>query len=186
MIDAGKPFTIPALAERLNVSPSSLYNHVTGRAEILEIIRDRLDVNLPHAEIGTDWERVIREWGRNYRARFAEHPNLVVLLTAQTIAAPKVLEQYEAVAEMLENAGFTLNDIQMIVTTLDNFLLGSALDLAAPNEVWSQQAAKPGVLARALAASPQGTARADQAFEFGLEMIIRGLRGRISGPRIEG
>ena len=34
-------FTIPELARRLKVSPSSLYNHVSGREQIVELLRER-------------------------------------------------------------------------------------------------------------------------------------------------
>ena len=42
-------FTVPELARALKVSPSSLYNHVAGREQIVELLRERAmsDVALP-------------------------------------------------------------------------------------------------------------------------------------------
>lgn len=42
MVDTAGDFTMPGLAERLKVRPSSLYNHVSGRAEIVEAMRARI------------------------------------------------------------------------------------------------------------------------------------------------
>jgi AcrR family transcriptional regulator len=39
MVDAHGEFTVPALAKQLKVSPSSLYNHVEGKGDIIELMR---------------------------------------------------------------------------------------------------------------------------------------------------
>lgn len=41
-VDAAGDFTMPGIAEKLSVRPSSLYNHVSGRAEIIEYMRARV------------------------------------------------------------------------------------------------------------------------------------------------
>ena len=48
--------TMGELAERLGVSASSVYHHVSGRPEIIERLRDRLgaEIRLPPMD-GTDW-----------------------------------------------------------------------------------------------------------------------------------
>ena len=45
-------FTMPALAARLGVRPSSLYNHVAGRDAIVELLRERAmsEVELPSVD----------------------------------------------------------------------------------------------------------------------------------------
>lgn len=49
LVNSTGGFTIPGLARRLKVSPSSLYNHVAGREQIVELLRERAmsEVNLP-------------------------------------------------------------------------------------------------------------------------------------------
>ena len=39
LVEATGGFTIPELARKLKVSPSSLYNHVAGREQIVELLR---------------------------------------------------------------------------------------------------------------------------------------------------
>ena len=43
LVSATGGFTMPNLARKLQVSPSSLYNHVTGRDQIVELLRERAD-----------------------------------------------------------------------------------------------------------------------------------------------
>lgn len=183
LIDRGQAFTIPALGKYLGVNPSSLYHYVRGRQEILELVRERLieAEGLTADASGADWQDVVRAWAQGYRTSFAEHPHLVRLLTAQTVSSPRVLQSYEGLAGNLLAAGFSPVQVQMVITVLDSFFLGSALDLAAPDEVWRTAVLPGSALALAIAESPTGKERADSAFEFGLTALLRGfesLRGQ--------
>lgn len=77
---------------------------------------------------------------------------------------------YNALAATLDRAGFSDAD-----TLMDCFVLGSALDLAAPVEPWESGAEVGPELAAALATGGPKPARADDAFEFGLAVVLRGL-----------
>jgi hypothetical protein len=69
------------------------------------------------------------------------------------------------------------------VSVLDSDALGAALDLAAPDEVWRAGGGGTPALEAALRAAPQGRARADAAFELGLEALLVGMRSRLPvGP----
>ncbi len=41
-VDATGDFTMPGIAKQLNVTPSSLYTHISGRSEIVELMRIRV------------------------------------------------------------------------------------------------------------------------------------------------
>jgi len=68
-----------------------------------------------------------------------------------------------------------------VITAVENFVLGSALDLAAPPVmVTGIDADATPRLAEAAAATPSGRARADQGFHLGLDALITGLRHELS------
>ncbi|CAM5234308.1 hypothetical protein STANM309S_06298 [Streptomyces tanashiensis] len=71
--------------------------------------------------------------------------------------APKVLAQYEHAVGRLLDAGFALPDVMPVIIALENIVLGSALDMAAPEAMWelADETATPR-LARALGAAPEG------------------------------
>jgi hypothetical protein len=82
---------------------------------------------------------------------------------------------YNALAATLDRAGFSDADTLRVITLMDCFVLGSALDLAAPVEPWESGAEVGPELAAALATGGPNPARADDAFEFGLAVVLRGL-----------
>lgn len=65
-----------------------------------------------------------------------------------------------------------------LLTGLENLVLGSALDLAAPDAMWEPTPNTP-LLAQALAA--QGPGRAEAAFEVGLTAFLAYARDRRGG-----
>jgi AcrR family transcriptional regulator len=179
MIDDGASFSVVHLAKRLGVNPSSLYNHVSGRDEIVELIRGRLADDFEIAvDPGTPWDEVVGYVVRRQRAMFAAHPLFLPLLVGNTVTDPRVISYYEELATALGLAGFPDAEVLDIVAVLDTFALGSGLDLSAPAEVWKTPDAAS-VLGHLLASADDGVSRSERAFELGLRFILAGLRDRL-------
>ncbi|MCV7287883.1 MULTISPECIES: TetR/AcrR family transcriptional regulator C-terminal domain-containing protein [Mycolicibacterium] len=177
LVSATGGFTIPELARKLKVSPSSLYNHVSGREQIVELLRERAmsDVDLPDIDADRPWADIVADVMRSYRRSFARYPRLIPLLTLYAVNSTQAFTMYNALAVTLARAGFDPADTLRIITMFDNYVLGSALDLAAPEEPWESGAEVGPELAAALATGAPKPARADDAFEFGLAVLLRGL-----------
>lgn len=177
LVNSTGGFTIPGLARRLKVSPSSLYNHVAGREQIVELLRERAmsEVNLPDLDTDRPWSDVVADIMRSYRRSFARYPRLIPLLTIHAVNSTQAFRMYNALAVTLGRAGFSAADSLRIITLIDNYVLGSALDLAAPDEPWESGTEVGPELAAALATGAPKPARADDAFEFGLVVLLRGL-----------
>ena len=91
--------------------------------------------------------------------------------------------QYERAVTALEDAGFPRHTVLAVITAVESFVLGSALDLAAPPVmVTGIDAGTPPRLAQAASATPSGRPRADQAFHLGLDALITGLHHALSQP----
>jgi hypothetical protein len=82
---------------------------------------------------------------------------------------------YDALAVTLAGAGFNAEDTLRIITLIDSFVLGSALDVAAPAAPWGDGPDAGPELAAALATGAGRADRAGDAFEFGLQVLMRGL-----------
>lgn len=181
MVATPAGLTMPGLAKQLNVSVSSVYHYVPSRTHLLELIRNRIAaLQLDEVDWDADWRAVLVEWVRAYRLAFAPYPELVALLTAQTITDAKVLDVYDRIAGVIGRAGIATADILSVITVLDNYALGSALDRAAPDVVWSVEGATRPHLSAAVAGTQSGVARADEAFEYGLQILIDGLAARLT------
>lgn len=180
IVDRKGEFSVNEVAKALGVRPSSLYNHLAGKAEIVEAMRSLVFRDLSPTAGTDDWEAQLRGLLRGYRDAFAAHPRLVPLLTAYTVSSPDVMALYERMADVLVRAGVPDDELLAIITVLDHLVIGSALDLAAPEQVWSRDAAQGPLLAAAIEASPTGRERADRAFELGLDLVLGSLQHRLA------
>lgn len=81
---------------------------------------------------------------------------------------------------LLRAAGFRSEELLLWVSVLDNFALGSALDLAAPDDVWRSDRPDTPELDHALAASSRGAVRADAAFDLGLRALLEGMANHLA------
>ncbi|MER5227752.1 TetR/AcrR family transcriptional regulator C-terminal domain-containing protein [Streptomyces flaveus] len=171
--------TIPALARELGVAPSALYHHVSGRDEIISLMREALALETsPEAwDSSQPWEQALEEWARSYRSAFAAHPGAVPLLATAPLAEPFMHAMYEKVAELLLTAGFTASQVMPLITAMESFILGSALDLVAPPVMVSDvtRGTAPHLTA-VLDDTPADHRRAELAFDVGLRALITGFR----------
>ncbi|MFG3363636.1 TetR/AcrR family transcriptional regulator [Streptomyces sp. NPDC090032] len=169
LVDEKGDFSVPRIAKRLGVQTGSVYHHVDGRDGIVELLRERVAVAIDPATLTGErpWAEALAAWARSYRAAFAAHPKAIPLLTTSPVRAQRVLDQYELAAGLLLDAGFALPDVMPVIIGLENVVLGSALDMAAPETMWelADETATPR-LAAALAA--MGAGHADAAFELAL------------------
>ena len=177
LVDATGGFTMPELARKLRVSPSSLYNHVTGRDRIVELLRERAmsEVQLPAEQPARPWTDVVADVMRSYRRSYARYPRLIPLLTAYPVNSSHAIRMYNVLAVTLRRAGFDAADTLRAITLMDCFVLGSALDVAAPDEPWHAGEEVSPEFAEALATGVGKPDRADDAFEYGLAVLLRGL-----------
>ena len=190
-----------ALADRLGVSPMTLYGYVPGKAELLDVMLDALYLAMPRQPwpAATGWrERAAAVAGAN-RGLYAAHPWAAAISTARPPLGPGQMAKYEHELAAFEHAG--LGDVEMdaVLTFLLGFVQGIAAaggreapargDGAAAGDGAWWKAAGP-LLARVITpdryplASRVGTAAGEaqgaaydpeRAYAFGLERVLDGL-----------
>ena len=180
LIDETGELTMSGLAARLGSTASSIYHHISGRPAIIEALRDRVTREIPQVHEGADWTSELAQMMRAYRDAFARHPRLIPLLTAQTMTSEGPVIAYEHIVRLLSAAGFPAHELLLWTSVIDNFVLGCAFDLAAPEDVWRRQGNDTPALDAAVAASVAGVERADAAFDLGCEALLVGMRARLA------
>ncbi|WP_432562365.1 TetR/AcrR family transcriptional regulator [Kineococcus sp. SYSU DK003] len=174
--------TMAALARRLEVAPSALYNHVATKQDVLRAVQDHVNRGIDCAGFATlPWDEALAAWARSYRGAYARHPALVAVIAVTPVrSAPHTVAMYERVSAGLLTAGWPAEEVANVVVAVESFVLGSALDTQAPPDIFD-----PGDLAdsapaftAANAARPAGDT-AHAAFELGLDALLAGLRARL-------
>jgi len=196
--------TIRALADRLSVSPMSIYTYVPGKAELLDLMLDSLYLSMPRPPLpgGKRWRTSLRQIADSNRALFRDHPWAARISTSRPPLGPGKLAKYEYELGPLDGLG--LGDLEMdaALTYLLSFVQASAsaaqdaANLSAESGVddsaWWEEAGP--LLERFVTeadyplASRVGTAAGveqgaayhpDAAYAFGLERVLDGLAALI-------
>jgi AcrR family transcriptional regulator len=182
LADSGDTFGVNALARRLGVTPSSLYNHVDGKDAIIELMRSRLGSRYLAEPPTGDWVDVVVGTVRALRRLYSEHPLILPMFIGKTITDPGVIRNYDALATAFVEAGFPEDEVIAIVAIVDAFAIGFGLDLISPDEIWRPDV--PTVtLGRLIEDAEKGDQRSDRAFEIGLELLVEALRLRLDRTR---
>ena len=102
-------------------------------------------------------------------------------MATEPVRDPKHVAVYNSVAGGLRRAGVAADEVYGLILVCENFLLGCAFDLTAPETVAPSavDAASYPELRDALDSAPPGVERAEQSVEMGLTMLIAGIRARI-------
>lgn len=138
LVDAFGNFSFPKVAKELGVSQSALYSYIENRAHIIELMRGPvLSSRHPLNMEDLSWEDALRTLAHGYRERLLEHPRLVPHLVTQTVRDLGVMGIYEDMVIVLGKAGLAGSAVVPAITTVDYLVPGSALELAAPEVVWS-------------------------------------------------
>lgn len=171
--------TMAALARRLDVAPSALYNHVADKQDVLRAVQDHVNARIDCSSFeNLPWDEALGAWARSYRDAYARHPALVPVIAITPVrSAPHTVAMYERVTAGLHAAGWPAHLLTNVVVAVESFVLGSALDTQAPEDIFD-----PGDLAEsapaftaANRARPAGDTARD-AFDLGLEALLAGLR----------
>lgn len=187
--------TMRAVAERLGAGAMSLYRHVEGREDLLDLVIARLTSELPDRPASGDWRADLAQLARDIRVALLRRPNLTVLMTSRAGAAGGGLPTLDRALGILRRSGMSPADAAFVNHALGNYVAGAALWEAvglggATGGARAQQAREaadavarvpadryPGV---AWAAAVLFAGTADDRFEFGLAVLMDGIAARAS------
>lgn len=169
------------LGRELGVEAMSLYNHVPSKEALLdgmvEVLLDGLAAGKRNGENGggrsSSWEAQVRGAFRSYLELARAHPNVFPLFALRPLNTAESLRVFG----LLRGAGLDNVSALRAFRTLSGYTIGHALaEIRGP-------ALEPagGGLAQEADQGVTGGASADRDadFEFGLDLILAGLRDRI-------
>lgn len=170
------------VAQKLNVNPTSLYNHVPDRAAMVEDVRALVSAKIDSSPLRElPWEEGLLAWARSYRLAFARHSRAVPLLMTTRASAPVLLAEYEDFTVAAEAVGWPPSEVIPLLTAFESFILGSVLDMSGPSIMFDpagQEARFPRFAAAYSTLHDQDSEEtvATRAFERGLAMLVAHAR----------
>jgi TetR/AcrR family transcriptional regulator, tetracycline repressor protein len=185
------------IASDLGATPMALYNHVANKDELMSGIAGQLLREIDIASIDmSDWAKAIKTGYTEFRRVLLRHPKLLPVLQRKSEMSPDALRPIELAISILQGAGFSPEESLHAHWTLSGFAMGHVLwQLTNPLlDGEAEGLMMPQIMAmnqrRVITAEefPYLTATLpameacdmDEAWEFGLDSIIEGLRVKLA------
>ncbi|ORV48912.1 TetR family transcriptional regulator [Mycobacterium florentinum] len=186
VIDAEPPeaFTMRRVADELGMGVMTLYGYVRNKEEILEGVTVLLFAEAHRPTSTVNWDQQLRTEVRTLHTIGRRHPNLVTLVLAQRSATPGMFSIRERIVAALLDAGLTEILALHGLGVLCNYALGfaGAQAAAAPIDLPDRIRELPGdTFPRLSALAGNYSAHlSDEAFEFGLDLLVSGLHAQVA------
>jgi len=176
------------LGKSLGVEAMSLYNHVANKDDLLDGIADIVldEFELPAAD--GDWEAAIRRTASSAHDALVSHPWACSLVMSRP--RPGRMRYIDALLRCLREAGFSADETFHAYHALDSHILGytmwelgHAFDPAEVEELANTFMAQiaheyPYLHEHAAQHFDESRPRGKSGFEFGLDLILDGLKRR--------
>jgi AcrR family transcriptional regulator len=185
--------TMRTVAHSLGTGAASLYAHVGSKDELLELVVERVigEIQLPNPPDPARWQEQLKELARTTRALFSRHRDLARASFARIPLGENALRQTEWMIAVLRAGGLSDRVIALAADLFPLYVMAVCYEESlyageeVTPEVMQDFADKmggyfaslpkdrfPNVVSLA-AALVEGDG--DERFEFGLEVLIRGL-----------
>lgn len=145
--------TVPLVAERLGVTPATVYRHVPDRATMLALAWDRVVDSIDWPAVDEDWRVVLRSYAECLWDALARYPGVVTALSSG-LMPERTMDIVLDLAMHLERAGFTMFEAVLVIDSVMDTVIDDRLGL----EKLDGHAPGPGASRAEMAASwtPRG------------------------------
>jgi AcrR family transcriptional regulator len=186
------------VADHLGTGAASLYAHVTGKDELLELVFDELVGQVPLPEPDPKiWREQVRQMARDLRAVLISHRDAALAGLGRIPTSPKTLVAAETLVATLRAGGLSDRAIALGLDQLTLYVAADAFETGLMEHGWMTPddvqryyddvhafylrlpADRFPVLASVAEdmTGPDG----DERFEFGLDVLIAGLEAVSAG-----
>lgn len=124
--------TMNTLAERLGVRAPSLYHHIAGQHDLINLVRELVVAEIDVSMFGQmPFASALRAFGLSYHGAFARHPHTIPVLSVSAIRDRTTFAMYETVLVAMANAGWGRESSLDFLFALEYLALGTAFEWSA-------------------------------------------------------
>lgn len=157
------------LAGALEIQPSALYWHFANKQTLLAAMAESWLAEVPLLELSAAWDDELRRWARALRAALLAHRDGAELVASVLAMRPEGVEPTRSLVALLHRWGLRAPEARAAAATVLHYVLGHAVD-----EQGHAQMKAFGVAREDEDADP------DRSFDYGLELLVDGLRARLA------
>ncbi len=184
--------TMRRIGRELGVEAMSLYNHVEDKEDILDGICERVMSDFEYPEPGHDWEETVRRGARSWRKVLRTHPDVMRLPAEERgpVRSIDSMRPMEFALRLFRDAGLSDRDTAQAFHAFGGYIqgfvimeMGSIAGGTTPSHLERHKeitAELPEEFEAMRAVDPYfAECSADEQFEFGLDLLIRGVLERV-------
>lgn len=127
------------VAETLGLSPMALYTYVPSKAELVDLMVDRVAVEISEPDPGlTGWREKVEHLARQRWSMAQHHPWLMQVAIHRPPLGPNILAKIESTLQALDGQGLTELEMNHFAALILNYVRGSARAALDAREVERQ------------------------------------------------
>ena len=179
------------VAGELGVPAMTLYSHVPGKGELVDLMLDAVLGELypdEQALAAGNWRARVEAVARENRRFLLRHP--WVLAAGRPLPGPNRMRKYEIELRAVDGMGLSEVQLDLLVALLDGFVRGAvdgtprggdpvpggeAVPASHAEQILDPQRFPTVARVAPLTAAGPGATASDRAFEFGLERLLDGI-----------
>lgn len=174
--------TIRRLAEACGLSPMGLYRHIRDRSELLDLVVERVLVEIPAPPSRGSWQTRARRLFEGMRRVSLAHPGVVALGVQRATPVRAMAGFTDHALGIMGQAGFAGDEAMMAYDAMLMFTIGSVLwqiPRTGAEREGLLQSATPSQMPHLFAhAAVLGRRDPDAYFEYGFSALLAGLDER--------
>ncbi|MFJ8795144.1 TetR/AcrR family transcriptional regulator [Streptomyces sp. NPDC102462] len=183
--------TMRRLADAMDVQAGALYRYFATKQDLLTAMAEHMMDGVTDAAAetpGGDWSEQLATLARAMRTALLARRDGARVFAGTHATGANTLGFADTVVGVMRAAGFPDDDAARALHTMANFTVGHTLEEQAALQPGDQGTADPGLLADAVTAGTYPHLKASlptltgtdftRLFEFGLDLLIEGLRAR--------
>lgn len=121
------------VGKALGAEAMSLYHHVSGKEELLDLLADAAFAQIPLPEIGAPWRAAMTSRAHAMRTVLKKHSWALTLLESRANPGEAVMRHHDRVLGLLRSDGFELVLAAHAYSVLDAYIYGFVLtELSLP------------------------------------------------------
>jgi TetR/AcrR family tetracycline transcriptional repressor len=193
--EGGEALTMRRVADQIGVSASSLYGYVDNKEELVQLVLDRIFQEVEVPPTGGNWQQTLMELGRATLAMYRRHRGVAALTLGRVVFTPSMLTIGERLLTETRAAGMP-DQVAAFVGDLGGLYVGAiayeldvtpmagpgAADFIAQFTAWMRSLPADQFPSTVALADTLSAGTADDRFEWGLDVIIRGLATYLKDP----